>query len=268
MFNTICFLLASLSSENRLSILNDSLAFGKFDDDGFTNDFEFSSNLINKEKNQKLNFYIRHRMITERGGNRRWDEGNIYITDTLDIFSDNLVKFELEFMGGLSLGGNLGGLALQNSFHHLIHARTIESGKLQTVYDGKDLYAVIIAVDGNLTVSLRKYIDFKAKFMLQAALGGTGLNKAELYNGITFKYESEDFLVNPRLSVGCYEYTLSGLDTNLFMPGGYVPNIILATPEIEMSLYNTNFAIGWSQRFNEGGSQHSIGKLFVQVNTN
>lgn len=256
--------ISAWSFGGRSAVLNDSLAVEKFDDNGFTNDLELLL-FLRQLNNQEFNVFVRHRMITERGsGKARWDEMNFNLQYLHYFVNENGFKLSFGPYGELALGGNLDGAKFQNFVHHAIGARTIESGELQYIYSKKNTYGVIAGA----SLFMSKYIiwglSVRANLQAQAAVGSTGFNKFQVSSGIIWKLDTT-FTFAPQISFDIHGAIYNTPDSNLTIPGGYVINRFLPLPKIEVAIVGNNWSVGYGERWNEGGSGHSIGFLYVEI---
>ena len=90
------------------------------------------------------------------------------------------------------------------------------------------------------------------------------MHKLTTSSGIVWKLNT-GFIFNPQISFDLDGILYGTSDSELAIPGGYVLNKPILSPRLEVAVFGKNWAIGYGQRFNEGGSEHATGMLFVEL---
>jgi len=248
-----------LSPVVRLAWWNDFFS-GIKDDDGFTNDFELDFGLhVGKEY---FTLEAVHRMLTERGGLERWDEAGAVLS----------WRHHFDFQGfmlvvrphlGLAVGGNLGGMRIQEWFHSLpmISGRKPGSG-LQDIYNGGTLYGFTAGGELSIEAALSKIFKIRGGFDCQGAPLATGMSWVTLFTGAhaEFKYS----IIRPYAEVMLGESIYATNDMNLTMPGGYRTGTPQFMADVIVGLGIKDWSLGWNFRYNDGGNGQAIAAIFVE----
>jgi hypothetical protein len=234
---------------------------GMNSDDGFTNDIELDVGVLTG--GQLFSFEGRHRMLTERDGMRRWDllEATLswhYTTTVLKGFS-----LIIRPHAGLALAGDLGGMAMQNSFHGLpgITGRKENLG-LQNIYMGGNVAGATVGGELSVETSPVKWFTARARTDLQGAMFGTGLSWLMLSAG--GRVHLPGGVVRPYAEVEVTGAIFHTADKNLLMPGGYNEDQVQLILRTLIGLRISQWAFGWNFVYNDGGSGQATAAIFLE----
>jgi hypothetical protein len=232
-----------------------------YDDNGFTNDLQSSLWLYNSSWRFSLD--MRLRMITERGGVRRWDESSFKFTLEWWNKSEDW-KFTYGISMMMFVCGDTGGLDIQESAHKGLVSGREEWNGLQTVYPSGNYNAFGIGGFIRAQYYVLPYLSFDGQGILQETLQLDAINFLSGFIGFTLG--CLDCTIKPRLSAGLTTEIFWTLDQNMKIPGGYNTGRIIPAPSFMMGLTLGYIGVSWEVRFNEGGSGHAQGILNLIFN--
>ena len=228
------------------------------DDAGLTNDLDVAIVRVRARGALAIGGAVRHRMITERGGERRWDLLDVVAVAARDQRRDALVA-RVTGRAGVSAAGDLGGRALQDGWHGLTGTGpTLEQG-LQHRYDGDRRVALLLGARGEVRHT-GDAVEPYATLDGQVALGGTGLLALELCAGARVVAWRGRLIV----SVEGGGLVQDVLDDNLALPGGHGRGAHLLW-RLGLDAGSARTRVGWQYRADESGSGEPIGVLWLAL---
>jgi len=240
------------------------------DDNGFTNGFELSATIGNERRWLTLDARILN--IVERppsgvspAGLRRWDSLD-FVVGLARAGSFGALRWSLAPHVGLALGGNYGGLWMQNGLHEAIGERKRTEGqRLQTRYVGPARAGLTLGIAATSRVQLLSWASARGDAEAQAASGDTGVSR--LSGKLGLEVARSFGIVRPSLSVFLEAAAVRTADPGLLIPGGYSVHGAFLMPGLTIGLAVGAVAFGWGMVLNEGGSGYPNGALFVEVTT-
>jgi hypothetical protein len=229
------------------------------DDQGFTNDFLFA--FAWKQGDTTARASVFHRMITERYGVRRWDL--LELTGSA-VRSWQWQRLSVEATGraGLSLAGNFGGLAIQNTWHSVTGSGVTVDEGLQDTYDGGRRAALLLGARGIGAASFshgRAYAGLDGGFNL----GSTGVDSASAVTGVVVHWPMWSFSGSLQVELAGSRYATA--DPNLMLRSGYGTDAWQLETRVSLGVNLGRYAFGWKYRSNEGGSSEPVGVLWLSV---
>lgn len=225
------------------------------DDAGLTNDLEVAVARAPARAGTTIGGAVRHRMITERGGDRRRDQVDVAATASRDARRGD-VALTATARAGLTLTGNLGGRWLQDGWHGVTGTGpTIEQG-LQHRYEGDHRVALVVGGRGEVR-ALGGALEPYAALDAQLALGGTGLSLIELAGGVRVPLARGRVVVTAEGAL----FAQTTADPGLALDGGYGGGSTAWRLGVEAGSRATR--VGWQYRADEGGSGEPIGVVWL-----
>ena len=221
------------------------------DDSGFTNDLGLA--LSRHCGAWSAGGSLRHRMITEVFGRRRWDQVDLFATaDRRWPYVTGSARL------GPSFGGSLGGRAVQNTWHRITGSGpTLDEG-LQSDYDGAHRVGLVAGVQlrghlGEPTHQLYTAAD------AQLALGSTGVSSIELAAGGRASHHLGRVQLGAHVELAASRYAVD--DPNLALRGGYGTDGTQLAYRIGVHVSWSRYQLVYTYRANEGGSGEPIGVI-------
>lgn len=219
------------------------------DDQGFTNDLALE--IHRSDADLAIGGSIFHRMITANDASRRrWDQLDLRAT----LGWQWRPAVELVAWLGPSFGGNLGGLAIQDTWHRWSGTGpTVDEG-LQNVYPGDRRVGVIAGgrARGSVGGDVAAYGDAAG----QLALGATGVTLLGLTGGARARHRWGGTTVGAHAELAVTRYHVG--DPYLALPDGYGAGWQLEW-RVGVDVRFGRYGVSYEYRANEGGSGEPIG---------
>jgi hypothetical protein len=225
------------------------------DDSGFTNDLGLA--LRQQRGALVVGGSIRHRMITEVFGRRRWDQLELFATaERRWSYVDGGARL------GPSFAGSLGGRAIQNTWHRITRSGpTLDEG-LQSDYDGDHRIALIAGIDARAHIGAplhQLYIAADA----QLALGSTGVSWLEVAAGARVAHDLRRVRLGAHGEVAASRFSVD--DPNLVLRGGYGTDGTQLSYRVGVDVAWSRYQLAYTYRANEGGSGEPFGVVELIV---
>lgn len=226
------------------------------DDSGFTNDLRLRA----ARHDGELSFggTILHRMITERGGPRRWDQ-----LDVLATAERRFPHVTGSVRLGPSFGGNLGGRALQNAWHAATGTGPTLAQGLQHRYAFPRQATILAGARVQAALGQADEQVYAVADAQHPVVRSAGVGFLDLAAGARVTRETSKVDLSGAVELALTRYGSD--DPGLTLPGAHRPGAWHVEWRIAVTAAWSRYRVTYQYRGGEGGSGEPIGVVDVGV---